>query len=112
MKINRRSFDSVCRKCAANSAQDDNENYVANFRLRPLAVLAVEKVAHGLAARRVGLGLNFALVGVHAVFSCRLRCFLRHAALRTAVGEARLVRLQLKFFTADDAGFDRECHTP
>ena len=37
-----------------------------------LAVLAVEEVAHGLAARFVGLGGGLALVGVHAALRGRI----------------------------------------
>ena len=70
-----------------------------------LALFAIEHVADGFAACGVHFRLLFSLVSVHFFLLCFHIFF---GALRTAIGKAGLVRLELKFFTTDDAGFDRE----
>jgi len=74
-----------------------------------LAILAIEKVAHGLPAGFVGLADGLAFVGVHAAFAAGLHGF-GGAALGAAIGETGFVRFQLELFGADDTGFDRERH--
>ena len=67
-----------------------------------LAVLAVEEVAHGLAAGCVGSAVGGA-GGVRG-FGFGV------AALGAAVGKAGLAGFQLELFVADDADFDGEGH--
>jgi hypothetical protein len=73
------------------------------MKLRVLAVLAVEEVAHGVAAGGVG----FAVGGGGRVESDEFGGF-RCGALGAAVGVAGLVGFELELFFADDAGLDRE----
>jgi hypothetical protein len=75
-----------------------------------LTVFAVEHVTHDAAPLGVHFALGAFIAGVKlgdaggAVFS------LRGAALRTAIGEAGLVWLQLEFFSTNDTGTDWESH--
>jgi hypothetical protein len=64
--------------------------------MKPLAILAVQQVAHRFSASRIGFALRFALDSIHARLGHRFSRF--GAAFRTAVGEAWLVGLQLKLF--------------
>src|SRR3954452_19584915 len=75
-----------------------------------LAVLPVEQVAHGLSPGFVRFLRSLAFIGVHGPPRHRIFLIL-NAAFRTAIGKAGLVRLQFKFFMADAADFNRECHT-
>ena len=72
-------------------------------RLRS-AFFAVEHVAHGVAPRGIQLGVIAAQPGAGGVR------FFRLAAGRTAVGKARLARLQFEFLSANGTDFDRERH--
>jgi hypothetical protein len=68
---------------------------------RKLAFLAVEHVAHGLAAGSI----QFRVAAGETLFGV---LFFRLAARRAAVGKAGLVRAQLELFSTDCAGADRE----
>ena len=70
-----------------------------------LAIFAVEEVAHGVAAGGVG----FAVGGGGGVLGDEFSGF-RGGAGRAAVGVAGLVRAELEFFFADDAGLDGAWH--
>jgi hypothetical protein len=74
-----------------------------------LTVLAVEEIADGFAAGGVGFTVGFALVGVHGAFGDGIDLF-GFTAGRAAIGETGLTGLELKFFVADYADFDRERH--
>src|ERR1700722_16965784 len=75
---------------------------------KPLAVLAVEEVAHGSSAGFVRFHLYFAVVGGRALLLCGGG--VRFAARRTAVGEAGFVGLQLELLGTDGANSERESH--
>ena len=62
-----------------------------------------------LPARRVRLAYTLQLDRVHMAFAYRL-IGLRLAAPWAAVGEAGLIRLQLKLFLANRANFDWKRH--
>ena len=64
---------------------------------RRLAILAIEKVSHGFPAGFVGFFLSLAFVGVRGLLRFGTGLF-GLAALRAAIGEAGLIRLQLEFF--------------
>src|ERR1700683_4789016 len=76
---------------------------------RGSAVLAVEQIAHGPSASLVRFAHALALVGIHAALGYGSSIVVL-ATLGAAVGEARFVGLQLEFFPADGADFDRESH--
>jgi hypothetical protein len=76
-----------------------------------LAIFAIQQIAHGLLSCRVHFAGILALVGIHAALGYRGSLF-GSAALRTAVGEPGLVRLELEFFRAVAADFDGESHMP
>src|SRR5579863_3970558 len=88
---------------AARYAEDDyaGQTLLSVFA-ETLTILAIKQIAHRLSAGGVSL-----LVGLqHVRIVLRLRIGFLFAARRTAVGEARLARLEFKFLSADDAGFD------
>src|SRR5581483_750153 len=74
------------------------------------AVFAVQKIAH----RSPPLLVHFLLILPVAALGLALRAAVRgvffFAALRAAIGEARLPRFQLEVFPTNYAGFDRKCH--
>src|SRR6185437_14592337 len=76
---------------------------------RVLAVFTIQKIAHGLPAGGIPFASSLAALGVHASGGCRT-ALVRLTAFRTAVGEAGLIRLQLKFFSANGASFNRKSH--
>jgi|ERR1700733_4270835 hypothetical protein len=76
---------------------------------KPLAVLAVQKLAYRLPPGLVHFAFRFALVGAHAGLGDRVG-FIVGAARRAAVCETGLIRLQLELFGADGADFDRKWH--
>ena len=73
-------------------------------------ILAVEEVADRFAASLVHFAVSLALIGAYAGLGDRI-CFFGDAALRTAIGETGLIRLQLELFGADSTDFDRKRHT-
>jgi hypothetical protein len=78
-----------------------------------LAVLAVEEVAHRLAAGLVRFIRGLAFVGGHAALGCGTGCFGGAGflcALGAAVCEAGFVGLQFKLLVADGADFDGKGH--
>src|SRR5580698_1447564 len=75
-----------------------------------LAVLPIQQIAHCFPALFVRFLGRLALVAVHAALGGWGFCF-GGAALRTVVGKAGLVRLELKLFRADSTGSDRKSHT-
>ncbi len=91
----------------ADSSRD--EAPLRNDKLQPLAVLAVQQVAHGPSASFVGFRHTFAFVGVYTALGCGFSLF-RFAAFRAAVGEAGLIRFQFELLRAHGADSDRECH--
>jgi hypothetical protein len=76
---------------------------------KTLTVFAIQQLAHGLAAGFIGVPGVLALDGVHAALGRRLGwlCF---TTLRTAVGKAGLVRLELKLLRANNANFNGKGH--
>jgi len=74
-----------------------------------LAVFAVKQVAHGLAARLVGLRHGLSIYGGQ-VLAGVLGFGFGFAAGGAAVGETRLIGLEFELFVTDDAGFDGEGH--
>src|SRR5271154_1644616 len=76
-----------------------------------LAILAVEEVTHRRSASFVGLLQSLAFLGIHTRLRFGIRV-LGFAAGGAAVGEAGLVGLQLKLFSADRACLDWKCHPP
>jgi hypothetical protein len=76
---------------------------------RPLAILAVEQIAHSLSPSLVRFLHRLALVGVDCLFLDGIDAF-GLAARRTAVGKAGLIRLQVEFLRADDALSAWKCH--
>ena len=74
-----------------------------------LAVLAIQQIPNCLTPLFVRLCLCLPLFGAQlplVVLRLRIGC----AALRTPVRKSRFIRLQLKFFAANNAGFDRKTH--
>src|SRR5215469_6567648 len=83
---------------------------VSRFRAARSAILAVQQVAHRSPPRGVHLAVALAsLTLIHAAPRRRVS-LLDLTALRTAVGKAGLVRLQLKFLRADHTVSDRKSH--
>ena len=82
----------------------------AETHKRLSAILTVKQVPDRLPPLRVCLTFSLALIGIHRRFCSRVGSFFLDAALRTAVGEAGLVRLQFELLFADHADFDWECH--
>src|SRR5664279_3643117 len=76
----------------------------------PLAVLTVKQIAHSLPPCLVGFALGLAFVGVHAALGGHASR-LRLTALRAAVRETGLIRLQLELFRAHNTHSNRESHT-
>jgi hypothetical protein len=74
-----------------------------------LAILPVQQIPHCSPPSLICFTQRLALVGVHAALS-RGDTFVG-AALRTAVREARLIRLQFELFFANAADFDWESHS-
>jgi hypothetical protein len=73
-----------------------------------LAILAVEQVAHSFLPSLVYFFYIAECVGVRTTGHFRIRY--GRAALRAAVREAWLIRLQLEFLRADNADFDGKGH--
>src|SRR5208282_3419796 len=76
---------------------------------KPLAVLAVEEVAHRPPPSFVRFHQNLAFIGVLALLRYGGIMF-RYAARWAAVGKSGFIRLQFELFRADRAHFDRKCH--
>lgn len=74
-----------------------------------LAILAVEKVAHGVSAGFVNFLCGLAIGGVPGTLSRGSGGFLC-AAGRTAIGEAGFVWSELELFGTNGAGSERKCH--
>ena len=81
------------------------------FMAAPLlsVVLAIEQVAHRLPAGLVCFRLGLAFLGVQSSLAAVGDRF-GSAALRTAIRETGLVRLQLELFFTNDADFDGKDH--
>src|SRR5215472_62631 len=75
-----------------------------------LTFFAIEHVANRFSPGCVHLDHASALIGFHRLFLRAIARF-RSAAFRTTIGKARLVRLQLKLFSANYASFDRKRHS-
>lgn len=78
---------------------------------RFLAVLAIKKIADRLPAGLVYFTLSLAFFGVSGALRDRIDGLIVRTALRTAIGETRLVRLQFELFRTDDTNFNRKSHT-
>jgi hypothetical protein len=74
-------------------------------------VFAVEHIANGAAAQSVDFGLDSAVDRVGAGAQGFGFGRLGLTARRAAIGEAGLAGPKLKFFSANDTGFDWEGHT-
>ena len=70
---------------------------VAEYKVRPLAILAIEEVAHRSSPSFVRFLQSFAFVGVHTLFRYGVSVF-GFAARWAAVGKAGFIRLQLELF--------------
>src|SRR5579863_7094264 len=76
---------------------------------RQSAIFAIQQVAHGFPAGLVRFFLGLPLDGIHTALRRRLPR-LRLAALRTTIGKARLVGLQLKLLRTNTANLDGKRH--
>jgi hypothetical protein len=63
----------------------------------PLAILAVEEIAHRPSSSLIRFHQGLAFIGVHALLCCRVN-LLGFAALGTAVDKAGLIWLQFELF--------------
>jgi len=76
---------------------------------KPLAILAVQEIAHRPSASFVRFDQRLAFVGVHALLGFEVNR-VGLAARRAAVGKAGLIWLQLELFRASRAGSNRKSH--
>jgi hypothetical protein len=74
-----------------------------------LAILAIQQLPHRLPPSLAHFTQVLALIGVHAALTCGPSRF-GVAARWAAVGETRLIRLQLELVSADDADLCWESH--
>jgi hypothetical protein len=77
--------------------------------LSVLAVLTIKQVTHRAAPSLIRFAETLAFVSVHLPLALAGIC-LRLATFRAAIGEARLIWLQLKFLSAHATSFDRKSH--
>jgi hypothetical protein len=100
----RPTADNPCGGNRASRERPSEGRLSVLTKTRGSRILAIQKVAHGFAARRIGSLVGFQGIGGLGIG----RLFF--TARRTAIGEARLARLQLEFLSANHALFYREVH--
>src|SRR5258708_5061351 len=88
---------------------EGNERCRGSITAAPLAILPVQQRTHRFSPSRANFAQRLAVISVHAALSLRAACAFG-AAIRAAVGEAGLVRLQPELLAADGADLDGERH--